>query len=193
MTDEAQVPSRYSSPDPPHRSPCSHPSASTQRNISSINRWVWIMLLILPTKNTSFQSQEPDLDLKAHLYFWHVAPESEIPELYNKHKQKRQLCHHKWRDTVAMARNDCFRRHFPQFLKHLYNRNGSRGCFLCIGCNRRAGGAALHARVTARKQPSNRCFWGGALKGEKIAFVTNRDRKRTEVASGAAITFIRRN
>lgn len=130
---------------------------------------------------------------KAQLYFWHVAPESKIPELYNEYKLTCQLCLQKWRDALSMARNDCFRRHFPQFLKHLHNRNGCRVCFLCIGCNRRAGGAALYAWVTARKQPFNRCFWGRALKGEKIAFVTNRDRKIPEVASGAAITFIRRN
>lgn len=200
QTDEAQVLLLYSSP-PRHRSPCFHPSASTQMNISSIDTLLLAVVLGLDHAADPACKKTLATNPKNHIWTTDVSTSLfltrsirvRIPELYNKHKPTRQLCHHKRRDTVSMARNDCFHRHFPQFLKHLYNRNGSRGCFLCIGCNRGAGGAALYAWVTARKQPFNRCFWGRALKGGKIAFVTNRDRKKTEVASGAAITFIRRN
>lgn len=201
QTDEAQVPIRYSSPDPPHRGPRFHPSASTQRNISSINSL--LLAVVLGLDHAADPACLRKILASNHKILITIdestpliltrSTRARIPELYNKHKLTHQLCHHKWRDRVFMARNDCFHGQFPQFLKHLYNRNGSRGCFLCIECNLRAGGAALYALVTAGKQPFNRCFGDRALKGEKIAFLTNRDWKKTEVASGAAITFIRSN
>lgn len=155
------------------------------------------MLLLLPAKKSPQKNERPMTRTRAgpltaaHPYVWHVAQQ---PKFLNCTVNINiSTLPSKWRrHTFPRGRNDCFHRHFPQCLKHLHNRNDSRVCFLCIGCQRRVSGGTLYAWVTARKRPFNWCFWRRGLKEEKIAFGT-KEFRLSEAASWAAITFIRCN